>query len=198
MKEIDMHYLLDCDVPLTGDGEAPLMIIHNTFRVGKNRLWKTGAALKHDVPTPIEIAFEPLREYQGSPVELLDIGIPIMSERLAKALMSSGVDNVSFYDAILTNTLSGEKYSYKAFNVLGLVAAADLQRSEWKSFDSIPLADVSFHSLLLDESKCRNLLMFRLAENANALVIHEIIKKNILAYGIDTLKFTLPEDWVQI
>src|SRR5262249_10938731 len=150
------------------------------------------------IPNPIEIAFEPLRGYQGSPLELLDVGIPIMSTRWADALREAGVDNVSFYPALLSNTITGDRFDYQAFNVVGVVAAADLQRSEWSWYDTVPVADVSFENLVLDEAKAHHLQMFRLAENINALLVHETVRDHVLKSGIDTLKFIAPEDWMHL
>lgn len=195
-----MYYILDCEEPLTDDGEA-LMVIDNDFEVGEVWDWKTGQVFETEesnVPTPILIDFEPLRGYKGLPIELYDLGIPIMSERLANALTGAGVDNIDFFDAILTNTITGEAYKYRAFNIIGIIAAADLGRSEWDSYDDIPNGDVSFYNLIINEKNCRNTLLFRLAENLGAILIHQHVKDYIISKGIDTLRFMPPEDWVQL
>ena len=129
---------------------------------------------------------------------MLDVGIPIMSERMVQALLSAGVNNVEFHEAVLINTVTGEKYPYRAFNVVGLVAAANLDRSECDIHDGVPVADVSFYKLVLDESKCRSCLMFRLEENVSTLMVHDSVRQELLSRGIDMLKFIKPEDYVQI
>src|SRR5712691_8445997 len=158
-----MYFMLRCLEPLTENGEA-LMEIHNCFRVGNIRLWRGGRKHTSDVPTPIEIDFEPLRDYDGPPIELRDVCIPIMSARLADTLVEAGVDSVDFYEAVLKNTKTGQRYDYRAFNVVGNVAAADLERSEGTVHDGRPVADVSFKALAFEESKAMGMRMFRLAE----------------------------------
>lgn len=191
-----MFYILDCDEPLSPNGEA-LMEIHNTFRVGGIRLWKSGARHTKPVPEPIEIPFDTFRGYNGPPVELLDLGIPVMSARLAKALNDAGVSNIDFYDATLVHSTTGVRYPYKAYNIIGLVAAADLGKSEWFSDDGTPLINVSFTRLALDESACRDQQLFRLAENVNAIVVSATLRDYLIAEGFTTLRFKKPEDWVQ-
>jgi len=192
-----MYYVLDCDEPLSPNGEA-LMEIHNTFRVGQIRLWASGRRHTKEVPVPIEIRFDTFRGYDGPPVPLRDVGIPIMSERLATVLTEAGVSNVDFYDAVLIHSGSGARYPYKAFNIIGLIAAADLAKSEWSSMDRKPVVNVSFTSLAIDEAACGGVLLFRLAENINAIMVHHSVRERILAAGITGLKFTVPADWVQL
>ncbi|NOY62395.1 MAG: hypothetical protein GXP10_04440 [Gammaproteobacteria bacterium] len=192
-----MYKILDCKFAETNSGEA-LFEVHNHFRVGNIRLWEAGRKHKTVVPEPIHIEFEPLRGYQGLPMEYLDLGIPIMSERLSAALLASGVDNIDFYDAILTNSSTGETYQYKAFNIIGKIAMADLAASDYIGYDQKLVANVGFKNLVVDEAKAKNLLMFRLAENINAVMIHEKVRKYLLNAGIDTLTFIEPENWVQI
>lgn len=194
-----MYYILDCEEPLSEDDEAPLMDIRNCFRIKGVWSWKSGQPLERDkIPNPIEIEFKPLHGYKGPPVELLDVGVPIMTERLAQALVASGVDNIEFFDVVLKNVSTGATYPYKAYNIVGLVAATDLEKSQWESYDGNPVADVSFDTLVLDDAKAKGFLLFRLAENVNAIVVHESVQKQICSRGIDTLTFINPEDWVQL
>ena len=131
-------------------------------------------------------------------MELVDLGITVMSKRLREALDRAGVDNIEYYPAVLTNTETGEKYEYFAFKVIGLVAAADLDSSEYTSFDGDALIDTSFETLAIDESKAHGLKLFRLAENINALMVHEEVKNVIEESGINTLDFLKPDEFVQI
>ncbi len=195
-----MYLIMDCDL-LTNDDGAALMEIHNAFRAGNVRSWRGGRKIdleRANLPVPIAIDFDPLRGYQGPPLELVDVGIPLMTVRLATSLQEAGVDNVEFFPAVLTNTTTGQRFDYQAFNVVGVVAAADLGKSEWTSDDGVPVADVSFESLVLDESKAGGLKMFRLAENINALLVHEAVRDHILKRGIDTLKFVPPDEWMHL
>jgi len=196
-----MYFVMTCDLALDPDGAA-LMEIHNSMKVGTIRSWRGGRLIEPakaaTIPNPIEIDFDPLRGYQGPPLEMVDLGIPVMSRRLAAALREAGVDNVQFFPATLRNTVTGERYPYEAFNVVGAVAAADLERSDWSSYDGVPVADVSFETLVLDEAKAGTLRMFRLAENINALLVDEQVRDHVLKTGIDTLQFIEPQDWMHL
>lgn len=192
-----MYYILECNPPLTDNGEE-LFSIRNHFEVEGVWDWVSGVRFDVAVPVPIRIDFEPFRGYAGPPQELQDVGIPIMTERLAAALQAASVDNIEFFPAILKNTVTGEEYAYRAYNIVGLISAADMQKSEWQSYDGVLRSDVSFTDLVLDEARIGGALMFRLAENVGAVLVHEKVRKSILASGIDTLKFVKPEDWVQL
>jgi hypothetical protein len=194
-----MHYIMRCDRPINAKGEAQQQI-HNCFKAGRVRLWRGGRHLLEadSLPSPIPVDFEPLKGYLGPPMELYDVCIPLMSARLAAVLVAAGVDNVAFYPALLTNTITGETYDYHAFNVVGAVAAADLERSEWSTFDGWPVADVSFTRFELNAEKAERHLFFRLAENINALVVHESVRNRVIEAGIDTVRFLEPHEWMHL
>ena len=193
-----MYYILDCEIPENENGEA-LMKIHNSFKIGGvRRIWRDGKEFKlekSDIPQPIMIDFDTFRGYKGPPIELEDLGIPLMSVRLAETLTEAGVDNIYFYKAILKDTTTGEEYDYRAYKLIGRVAAVDLGKSNWKSYDNQPVSDTSFKSLALDADKAEAsvLLMFRLEENINAWMIHEKVRDHLVAKSFDTLKFIKPE-----
>lgn len=195
-----MYYVLRCLPLLNEKGEA-LMEIHNCFDVGSIWDWQDGQALTEEgrnFPLPIQIEFEPFRGYSGPPIEMRDVGIPIMSVRLADAFTAAGVDNIEFFPARLRNTVTGASYEYRAYKIVGVVAAADLARSEWRSYDRKPVADVSFETLAIDEGRPAGLGVFRLAENISAVLVHEWVRRVIEARGIDTIEFVKPEDWAHL
>jgi hypothetical protein len=194
-----MYFVMDCDEPENDNGEA-LMEIHNCFRAGNVRNWRGGRALARaeSLPDPIDITYDPLRGYQGPPVEFRDVCIPIMSARLADVLKEAGVDNIVYYPARLTNSSTGEQYDYRAFNIVGTVAVADLGESEWSSYDGQTVADVSFTRLALDESRAEGRLLFRLGENINAVVVRATVRDRVLAAGLHTMKFTPASEWMHL
>jgi hypothetical protein len=195
-----MYFVLTCPPLVNAKGEA-LMEIHNCFEVGNVWSWCDGLALEpeeRDFSVPILIDFEPFRGYAGPPRELVDVCIPLMSKRLTEVLLEAGVKNLELYPVLLTNTVTGETHDYHAFKLIGLIAAADMQQSQWSRYDARAEGDTSFTSLALDESKTGGRLLFRLKENINALLVHESVRDRILAKGIDTLTFVKPEEWVQV
>lgn len=192
-----MYWIMDCDNPLSPEGEA-LLEVENTFQIPGVHSWKSGRRFTVDIPQPINIDFQVYRGYQGPPAEMYDLGIPIMSDRVARGLNAAGVTALDFYQANLRNRATGQTYPYFAYNVTLLLAAADMGQSEWHCYDNNLMFDVSFYRLVLDESRCHDELAFRLGQNVNALLVHDRVRKALLALGIDTLSFIDPDDWVQL
>ena len=197
-----MYYILDCEIPENENGEA-LMEVHNCFEVGDVWNWRDGLPMEpdeKDVPEPVLVGYDTYRGYKGAPIPLVDVCIPLMSKPLVEALKEIGVANLELFSAVLTNNQTAEKHDYYAYKLVGVVAAADLNKSDWTSYDSKPISGTSFKSLALDTDKAEasGLLMFRLEENINALMVHEKVRDHLVARGFDNLKFIKPEDWVQL
>lgn len=109
-------------------------------------------------------------------------GAVLVSERFIKVLHGAGVNNFQFFPALLINPDTKKiREGYFLFNVLGLLSAADLNRS---SFDMLVEGDeegvntplVAFNQLTLDKKKIGGLRLFRLAEDPTVLIIDETIK----------------------
>ena len=113
-------------------------------------------------------------------------------EELYEEMRNNGIEDVDAYfeaegytnqkdwidpnpGAVFTN--------YKAVNVLGLVAAADMEKSIATVHDGIPLIDVDFDELVIDETKTKGIKMFRLAESTNAILIHESVRDMLIEKG---------------
>lgn len=122
---------------------------------------------------------------------------PIMSSAFAAALGEAGVDNLDLYDAVLRSEDGRIVYEgYKAFNVVGLVAAADLGKSLLDPDVPSRFFDASFSSLSLDEQKPMGALMFRLAEYLGAVVVHAVVKERLEQVGFPNLSFLEPSQFV--
>jgi hypothetical protein len=118
------------------------------------------------------------------------------ARRRYRSIAKAGVENIEYFDAILQNTLTGQQLlTYKAFNIIGAVSAADMDASELMGTSSSRMGDADFHALVLDESRIDDLLMFRLAEALNAIVVHESVCKAIEAAGIPGFVFYGPAGW---
>jgi hypothetical protein len=107
------------------------------------------------------------------------------------------VDNLDVYDARLFDPQDGKTIdNYKAVNIIGAVAAADLGKSDYSAPSGTALVDTDFDSLVIDEKKAKGLLMFRLAECVTAIVIDERVKQQLARDRIPHLDFLDPKDWI--
>jgi hypothetical protein len=183
------HYVLACYGP---DEEDP-----NTIGeiVNTEVSWQLGARLPQPPPVPVLIDLDP--QFPGIMMPMYDCGILVFSKPMVAALESAGVDNLEVFPAILRDPESGAEYrDYFAVNIVGLVAAADLGQSEYEAPSGTPIVDVDFDSLVIDEKRAGDLLMFRLAECITAIIIHERIKQALEAAKIPHLDFLPPEEWI--
>ena len=122
--------------------------------------------------------------------------IPLMRDDLLKALSDAGVDNLETFRAVLRDPFSNKDLkNYKAVNIVGVVSAADADKSERMDGSDSEMIDVDFSSLVIDESRTGGALMFRLAEAVNAIVVHEKVKNAIEKRGIPGMIFYGPGEW---
>lgn len=124
--------------------------------------------------------------------------IPLMTHRLVAALRQAGVDNLQTYETRLIDPLGTPPAPpdlYLAVNIVGRVAAADLSKSVLNPEVKERMISMDFHSLAVDEKRARGALMFRLAENISAVLVHESVKKHVETSGIDTLTWLSPDEW---
>jgi hypothetical protein len=122
--------------------------------------------------------------------------LPLMTRRLVSALQSSGISNLQTYDTRLTNPQGKTPPDhYLAVNIVGLVAAADLIESQTDPQGTETLLSVDFQSLTVDPMKSRDALIFRLAENVSAVLVHERIRKFVTDAGIYALTWYEPQSW---
>jgi hypothetical protein len=161
-----------------------------------DRYWNAGRRFNEELQAPITALIK-MRKNSILP-ELNDASLPIMTRRLYEVINKGGVSNLDVYPVILLDKDSGKLLSndYLAFNIIGLISAADMEKSEFDPNQTDRLIAMNIDSLTIDESKTRGALMFRLAEAVNGIVIHESVKYAIEATGIETLTFIPPEEWV--
>lgn len=158
--------------------------------------WMLGRPIdERSVQQPLKYILDP--DYGGTPKAMYGAEVqPVMRDDLVDVLTKAGVDNVQYFRAELFDPESGKQYTnYKAFNIVGLVAAANMQKSELMGTSDSTIGDVDFHALVLDESKLGGLLLFRLAEKISAIVVHEKIKTAIEAARIQGFVFYGPGEW---
>jgi hypothetical protein len=122
--------------------------------------------------------------------------VPIMRDDLVAALMAAGVDNLELFPAVIHDPMTGVDHTnYQAFNIVGLLEAADLGASEMMGTTSSKLIDADFASLVIDESKARDMLLFRLGEASSAIVVHEHVRKVIEDRKIPGIFFYASGEW---
>ena len=125
--------------------------------------------------------------------EYMDCKMPIFRNDLIEALQEAGVDNLELFDLTIVDPDNGQRYTdYKAVNIIGCIAAADMGKSEATVHPGGAVADVDFDKLVIDESKPQCPLMFRLAESVNVIMVHKKVKEHLEAKGFNGVKFYDP------
>jgi hypothetical protein len=157
--------------------------------------WSNGRAFVEPPATPLIVGIqpgyekEPLLDYFGTPA--------VMSNRFYQVLVDAGVDNLDVYDAILEGKDGKTRHEgFKAFNVIGLVSATDMQKTEFSPENDSRLIDASIDSLVIDPKKAGGLLMFRLAEYCAAVIVHESLKRALEKHKFPEVVFTPPESFI--
>lgn len=186
-----MHYIMYSHTPL-GEDTAQL-----NRTDGRYEAWLTGARFpdSDQPPRPLRLQYDPRAE--GSFVcELYQAPAVLMSTRLVQVLKAAGADNMDIYPVTITNTATNETYdTHVAVNIIGTVKAADLGRSEFDERVPERLMSAAFDKLVIDDGAVCGLLLFRLAENLGAIVVHESVADRVRAEGWDTIRFMEPEEW---
>lgn len=158
--------------------------------------WTRGYRWEDPVPQPI--CFEIDEEDEGVLRPFFEPIVPLMRADLLEALRECGCDNLDDYDAVIRETRTGKEYvDYRAVNIIGLVAAADLVESDAapSGFDGGYLVDTFFRKFKMNEAAAHGQLVFRLAEKVSAIFVHTKVKDHLLARGFDELTFMHPAKW---
>jgi len=141
----------------------------------------TGRPIATALPGPLVFAVNhPKGE---TPKHLLGMQVPVVSDLLLQAMAASGIDNFQIFPALLRSAGTGEQWSgYHAFNAIGLIDATDMRGSKYEEImagnDEVP-ALLDFETLVIDGSRTRNLLLFRLAQNPGAMLVHERVRSEL-------------------
>ncbi len=183
------YYMLNC----FGPPDQERTSIHRVPQF-ENVSWNRGGRIQGAVPTPVRIYLDP--EAPGLLLPMYYKGVLMMSEQLIAALQVAGVSNLELFDAVLVDEVNQRIHTnYKLVNVIGVLAAADLTKSIF-SKHGMPLFDVDFDSLVIDENQASGRLMFRLAENVSGIVVHESVMRAVLKAGIERIDFVPTQQWI--
>jgi hypothetical protein len=192
-----MHYVMTCEGqypirPITG---APDLVDLGTMS------WWLGRKITTPIPEPLvyrlDTDIDPDINTPGNPIAMYDEeDPPVMREDLKAALWDAGVDNIDFYKAIVKDPLDGKELTnYWAFNVLGLVSCADMNRSKLMGTSQSQLLDVDFDSLVIDEKATMGFSFFRMAENISAIIVSDRVKETIERHKIPGMVFYSSGQW---
>ena len=169
-----------------GDGDRPRRRLDHEPSL-RHVSFLTGARISGAVPDPLEFTLKPLPKAASddapvaghAPVMPATLGtrIPLFRDDLLASLRSCGVDNLEVYAAAVRDPDDGSRHlDYKATNIVGLVPAA-------------ALLAVNFGS---DAAGAQRLLMFRLAEAVNVVMVHERVRTHLQQSGFHDLRFEAP------
>jgi len=171
------------------------MLLYEPLNPSLGDTWFGGRRFQKQPREPVVVRIQPNNE-NG---ELLPYfgRATLMRSDFYEALRSAGVDNLDVYEAIIQSkdgliTHQG----YKAFNVIGLVRAADVNRTIFNDPPATRLIDASIKTLEIDPTKAKGLLMFRLAEYVGAVVVHEKVKEVLEGKQFRWVIFTDPGAYI--
>jgi len=184
------YWMLECFHAESGPGRA----MGRPPRVPGVDSWILGEPLPVRPPEPIVLTWHP-EETEGRPKHLYKSGVPVMTPRLHDELQAAGVDNLEVFLAEVRDEVEGTANTYLAFNVVGAIAAADMSLSKYQTGGGPAMYAVDFESVVLDEERIKDALLFRLAQNLTAIVISDRVKERLERAALG-LTFIPPEEWV--
>ena len=112
------------------------------------------------------------------------------------ALAGAGVDNIDSYAATLLDQAGGRiDEEFRAINIVGRIACADLDASDCEVEDPQVPVGVDFNSLVIDEERAHGALLFRLHEACNGIVVHDSVREFLEPLQLRGVVFVKPEDW---
>lgn len=169
--------------------------------IGDDPAFLTGHLIGEDLPT---LVFEVNFPKDARLPHFLGYEIPLVSGELIQVFKATGIDNFQIFPARLTNSETGQFWDdFFAFNVLGLIRAANLEYSDFDVLmdggdDSEVPALLAFREIALDKDKIPSaVLMFRMAEDPGNLIVHEQLVKLLFknrpedGWGIDLIEVDL-------
>jgi hypothetical protein len=158
-----------------------------------------GTKIAKPVPAPLEFTLKRLNpeasDHAPYMPSTLGTRVPLFRNDLLAALYEMGINNLDTYDAVVRDPGTAQEIAdYRAVNIIGIVAAADMSKSIATVHAGPPLVDVEFDQLEVDPNKARGFSIFRLAEAVGTVLVHERVRDHLLARGFDDLAFDKPSD----
>ena len=129
----------------------------------------SGKFIDRPVTTPLKFKIESYNTV--NPVDYHKRSIPVMSKRFVDVFSRIGVDNIQTYPAILEDASSGKTWdNYFAVNIVGKIACADMRSSKIVNMGA---GMVDFDELVLDRSKIKSSVFFRLGEQPSKIIVNK-------------------------
>jgi hypothetical protein len=176
---------------LSAGGNPNAMLLSALPKPGPFQGWMSGRPFAKLPVQPVVATVKPGYEQADAPV--FDESPQVMTNEFLEVLRSAGVDNIDVYDAeIQSKDGTVRLQGYQAYNIVGLVSAADLAKTEFAADNPSRQIDGSIRSLVVDETKARGLLLFRLAESVDTILVHRSIKAALERHGFRGVQFTPP------
>lgn len=156
--------------------------------------WLSGSRFEVKIPEPLVFQLHKSGDYI---TDFFPPAIPLMSVKMLNALADAGVDNIDTYKATLLDA-SGIPVAdeYRAINIIGRVACADLDASDCDMDDPDDPIGVDFNSLVIDEDRAVGFSFFRLHEAANGIVVHDTVRQALEPLQLRGIVFVDPLDWI--
>jgi hypothetical protein len=162
----------------------PGEVIADTEPSAFNPGWMSGAKLEQLPPSPLVLQWSPESE-DGTRLSYYSAGTVMMRKDLVAALSSAGIENIDTYPVVIHSTQGRPPcHDYVAVNILGVVDAINREASSIIGDDP----DLMFiESLAIDEKKAAGLLLFRLKDAENVVVIHGDVASRVKEpiFGLD-------------
>jgi len=176
---------------LSAGGNPNAMLLNSLPKPSAFVGWMGGKPFTKAPSLPVIARIKPGYERADAPV-FKDVP-QIMSAEFLEVLQSAGVENLDTYDATLESedravVLTG----YKAYNIIGLVSASDFANTEFSPDNPSRQIDASLRELVVDEKKAKGLLLFRLAESVDTILIHNSVKIVLETRNFKGVLFTPP------
>lgn len=137
-----------------------------------------GTILSQQFPTPL--IFSTRHSSKEPPKGMHGQEIPIMSDLFITTLQKAGISNLQCFPVEIRSSTDGSIWkNYKAVNIVGLISAADLDKSEYTPIidrpgeNAIPL--VAFEKLKINTSRTSGSLLFILAEEPGTIIVAESV-----------------------
>jgi hypothetical protein len=188
----DNYFVLSCPEPFDWEDSA---LFEATPLPTDEISWCIGRPFKAKPSEPIPIVLDPTHSDRLLPY--YDVDAIIITRPVMQALLDSGVQNLDIYSARISHPESGfETTDYVAANLIGLVSAVDLKKSNVVGGSSDLRLDTDLDGFVVDPARVRGALMFRLAENTSAVLVHESLRKPLDKASQGLLQFIEPSNWV--